>query len=129
MWLQKWSPNFKPEEDLLIALVWVLLPKLPFHMHTWHYVKQIVSSVGTPLEMDAVTRGKTRPSMAKVRVEIDLLKPQPDSVYVGLIHENVPQTSFMQKLEYEGIPKYCKHCRKLRHMLADCRVLEKKKGC
>ncbi|KAM3341889.1 hypothetical protein P3S68_026855 [Capsicum galapagoense] len=39
MWLQKWSPDFKPEEDLLIAPLWVLLPKLPFHMHTWHYVK------------------------------------------------------------------------------------------
>ncbi|KAM3251581.1 hypothetical protein P3L10_005651 [Capsicum annuum] len=33
MWLQKWTPDFKPEEDLPIAPVWVLLPKLPFHMH------------------------------------------------------------------------------------------------
>ncbi|PHU20923.1 hypothetical protein BC332_12074 [Capsicum chinense] len=39
MWLQKWLPDFKPEEDLPIAPLWVLLPKLPFHMHTWHYVK------------------------------------------------------------------------------------------
>ncbi|XP_060203078.1 uncharacterized protein LOC132631524 [Lycium barbarum] len=128
MWLQKWSPNFKPEEDLPIAPVWVLLPKLPFHLHTWHYLKQIVSSVGTPLEMDMATKGRTRPSMAKVRVEIDLLKPQPEAVYIGLVHENAPQYGYMQKLEYEGIPKYCRHCRKLGHMMADCRVLEKKKA-
>ncbi|MCE0481121.1 hypothetical protein HAX54_038536 [Datura stramonium] len=55
------------------------------------------------------TRCRTRPSMAKVRVEIDLLKPQADVVYVGLVHDNAPQTGFMQKIEYEGVPKYCKH--------------------
>lgn len=96
-------------------------------MHTWEYIKQIVSSVGTSLEMDLATKGRTRISMAKVRVEIDLLKPQSESVYVGLIHENSPQTGFMQKLEYEGIPKYCKHCKKLGHVMANCRVLERKK--
>lgn len=39
MWLQKWSPNFKPKEDLPVAPAWVLLPGLPFHMHEWHYIK------------------------------------------------------------------------------------------
>ncbi|OIS98687.1 hypothetical protein A4A49_00379 [Nicotiana attenuata] len=66
MWLQRWSPDFKPEEDLPMAPVWVLLPGLPYHMHTWHYVKLVVSVVRTPLEMDLATRGKTRPSMGKV---------------------------------------------------------------
>ncbi|KAM3325429.1 hypothetical protein P3S67_000554 [Capsicum chacoense] len=80
MWLQKWMRDFKPEEDLPIAPVWVLLPKLPFHMHTWQYIKQIVSSVVTPFEMDQATRSRTRPSMAKVRVEIDMLKPQQESL-------------------------------------------------
>ncbi|OIT32140.1 hypothetical protein A4A49_08908 [Nicotiana attenuata] len=65
MWLQKWSPDFKPEKDLPIAPVWVLLPGLPFHMHTWNYVKQVVSAIGTPLEMDLATKGRTTPSMAK----------------------------------------------------------------
>lgn len=80
MWLQKWSPDFKPEEDMPIVPVWVNLPRLPFHLHTWHYVKQIASKAGTPLEMNITTRGKTRPSMAKVRLEVDLLKPLLTSV-------------------------------------------------
>ncbi|XP_059295378.1 uncharacterized protein LOC132048698 [Lycium ferocissimum] len=128
MWLQKWSPDFKPEEDIPIAPVWVLLPKLPYHLHYWHYIKQIVQSIGTPLELDSATKGRTRPSMAKIRVEIDLLKPLPDAIYVGLIHENSPQTGFMQKIEYEGIPKYCKHCKKLGHRMIECRTLERKKA-
>ncbi|OIS98210.1 hypothetical protein A4A49_21890 [Nicotiana attenuata] len=106
MWLQKWSPDFKPEEDLPIAPIWVLLPGLAFHMHTWIYVKQVVRAIGTPLEMDLATKGRTRPSMAKVKVEIDLLKDQPNSVYVGQTYDNAPQKDFVQKIEYEGVPKY-----------------------
>ncbi|XP_009610625.1 uncharacterized protein [Nicotiana tomentosiformis] len=126
MWLQRWSPDFKPKEDLPVAPVWVLLPRLHFHMHRWQYVKQVVSAVGTPLEMDLATRGKARPSMAKVRIEIDLLKQQPDSVYVGQVYDDAPQKGFVQKLEYEGVPRYYKHCRKLRHNMMNCRVLERK---
>ncbi|XP_059277823.1 uncharacterized protein LOC132032010 [Lycium ferocissimum] len=65
MWLQKWHPDFKPEEDSPIVPVWVLLPKLPFHCHAWHYVRQIVAPVGIPLNMDAATTSRTRPGMAK----------------------------------------------------------------
>nr|XP_009770480.1 PREDICTED: uncharacterized protein LOC104221176 [Nicotiana sylvestris] len=96
-------------------------------MHTWNYVKQVVSAIGTPLEMDLATRGRTRPSMAKVRVEIDQLKNQPYSVYVGQIYKNAPQKDFVQKLEFEGIPKYCKFCRTLGHNMINCRALERKK--
>ncbi|MCD7463644.1 hypothetical protein HAX54_050981, partial [Datura stramonium] len=45
MWLQRWSPNFKLDEDIPIA--------------------PIVSSTGTPLTLDTATNGRTRPSMAK----------------------------------------------------------------
>ncbi|KAF3639408.1 hypothetical protein FXO37_23975 [Capsicum annuum] len=97
MWLQKWLPDFKPEEDLPIALVWVLLPALPFHLHTWHYIKQQVSNVGTPLEMDNTTRSQARPSIVKVRVEIDLLKTLPDVIWVGLENETSPLRGYTQK--------------------------------
>lgn len=39
MWLQKWPPDFKLEEDFPVTLAWVLLPALLFHMHDWHYIK------------------------------------------------------------------------------------------
>ncbi|OIT26491.1 hypothetical protein A4A49_24679 [Nicotiana attenuata] len=97
MWLQKWSPDFKPEEDSPIAPVWVLLRGLPFNMHSWHYVKQILSSVGTPLTLDVATSGKTRPSMAKARVEIDLLKPQLESVWVGKLGHNMMNCRLLEK--------------------------------
>lgn len=125
MWLQKWSPDFKLEEDLPIVPVLVLLPQLPFHLHTWYYLRQITREIGTPLEMDTATRSKTRPSMAKVRVEVDLLKPLLTSVWVGDKDEDSPIKGFVQKVEYEYAPKFCKHCKKLGHSLVNCRVLER----
>ncbi|OIT22576.1 hypothetical protein A4A49_30549 [Nicotiana attenuata] len=94
-------------------------------MHTWHYVKQIVSNVGTPLALDDATYGRTRPSMAKVRVEIDSTRSIPSSVWVGSEDENSPLKGYTQKIEYENIPKYCEHCRKIGHKMMNFRVLEK----
>lgn len=127
MWLTKWTPDWKPEEDASYAPVWVLLPKLPMNCHKWDYIKQILAPVGIPLAIDTATRGRTRPSMAKVRVEIDLLKPQLEQVWVGLEDDNTGLKGFAQKNEYEAVPKYCKHCRLLGHSIVQCRFLEKKK--
>ncbi|OIT30410.1 hypothetical protein A4A49_17714 [Nicotiana attenuata] len=127
MWLQKWTPNFKPEEDLPIVPVWDLLPGLPFHMHNWSYVKQILEEVGTPLDLDVATKTMNRPSMAKVRVEINLLKPFITNVWVGDEDDDSPLKEFVQRTEYENIPKFYKHCRKLGHYLINYRILEKKK--
>ncbi|OIT32841.1 hypothetical protein A4A49_39314 [Nicotiana attenuata] len=65
--------------------------------------------------------------MAKIRVEVDLLKPLSQSVFVGQEYEDSPLKDYTQKLEYEGVPKYCKHCRKIGHYMVNCRALEKKK--
>ncbi|OIT39211.1 hypothetical protein A4A49_28977 [Nicotiana attenuata] len=65
--------------------------------------------------------------MAKIIVEVDLLKPLPQSVFVGQEYEDSPLKGYTQKLEYEGVPKYCKHCRKIGHYMINCSVLEKKK--
>ncbi|XP_070047464.1 uncharacterized protein [Nicotiana tomentosiformis] len=81
-------------------------------MHNWHYAKQICSEIGTPLALDVAIGGKTRPSMEKVRVEIDLLKPLVKSVFVRsktgetdkkekLINED-GHNSGVQKEEKEG---------------------------
>ncbi|XP_070050094.1 uncharacterized protein [Nicotiana tomentosiformis] len=127
MWLTKWTPNWKPKEDAPYAPVWVLLPKLPMNCHKWDYIKQILAPVGILLAIDTTTRGRTRPSMAKVRVKIDLLKPQLEQVWVGLEDDNTGFKGFAQKIEYEAVPKYCKHCRLLGHSVVQCRFLEKKK--
>ncbi|XP_070046252.1 uncharacterized protein [Nicotiana tomentosiformis] len=64
--------------------------------------------------------------MVKIRVEVNLLKPLPESVFIGQEYEDSPLDGYTQKLKYEGIHEYCKHCRKLGHNVIECRALEKK---
>lgn len=75
--------------------------------------------------MDAATTSKTRPNMAKVRVELDLLKSHLDNVWVGIKDEGSPLKGFTKKVEYEIIPKYYKHCKKIGHNIMNCRIFEK----
>nr|XP_033516369.1 uncharacterized protein LOC104112999 [Nicotiana tomentosiformis] len=125
MSLEKWTPDFKPDVDSPIVPVWVLLPELSFHCHTWHYVKQIAGPIGTPLSMDIATDYRTRPNIAKVRVEVDLTKPKLNSIWVGSEDEQSPLNGFTQNLEYENVPKYCRHCKLLGHSILQCRKIEK----
>nr|XP_009777335.1 PREDICTED: stress response protein NST1-like [Nicotiana sylvestris] len=127
MWLQKWTPDFRREEDSPIAPIWVLLLGLPFHCHMWYYIKQILSPVGVPLSMDLATDYRTRLGMAKVRVEVNLTKPRLQSVWFRQEDESNPLKGFTQKLEYEGVPKYCKHCRILGHSVVQYKILEKER--
>nr|XP_009758915.1 PREDICTED: uncharacterized protein LOC104211540 isoform X1 [Nicotiana sylvestris] len=128
MWLEMWTPDFRPDHDSPIVPVWFLLPELLFHCHSWHYAKQVLKPVGKPLSMDVATFGRTRPSTAKVRVDIDLTKPQETSVYVGQEEETNPLKGFTEKIEYEHVPKYCKHCKLIGHSLVQCRAAIKKKS-
>ncbi|KAG5618662.1 hypothetical protein H5410_018486 [Solanum commersonii] len=72
--------------------------------------KHIIREVGKSIELDIATKTMTRPSMAKARVEIDLLRPLVHNVWVGTEDDNTPLSGFSQKIEYENIPKFCKHC-------------------
>lgn len=78
--------------------------------------------------MGIATKGWTRPSMAKVRVEIDLTKPRVNHVWVGLRNATNPLEGYEQKVEYEGVPKYCNYCRLQGHYMNQCRRLERDKA-
>lgn len=47
-----------------------------------------------PLRLDAATSTLKRPSMARIQLEIDILKPRPDRIWIGMGDENC----FLQKL-------------------------------
>ncbi|XP_059289250.1 J protein JJJ2-like [Lycium ferocissimum] len=127
MWLEQWTPDFKSDEDAPFAPVWVLLPGLPLNCHYWDYIKQILSPVGVPQMLDNATIAKNRPSLAKARVIIDLTKPRVEKIWIGLEDEDTPLRGFYQKLDYEQVPKYCKHYKRIGHSLEVCRWAEKKK--
>ncbi|XP_009764067.1 uncharacterized protein [Nicotiana sylvestris] len=123
----KWSPDFNPNEETSLAPIWILLPELPFHMFKWEYLKQVLEQIGTPMKEDIATIARTRSYMAKVRVEVDLMKSLPNSVFIGIEGDTTRLKGKDQKLEYEGVPTFCKTCKLYGHDYERCKVEARKR--
>lgn len=70
----RWNLDFRPDVESLIAPVWISLPNLPLFL----FDKQCLLSVGRlishPLTLDAPTTNLSSPSVARICVEVDLLR-------------------------------------------------------
>lgn len=69
----KWEPLFNPEEETTIAIAWISFPSLPPNFFGKETIFLMAEAVGKPLQVDMATKNKTRPSCARVKVEVDLL--------------------------------------------------------
>ncbi|WMV47683.1 hypothetical protein MTR67_041068 [Solanum verrucosum] len=107
MKIMKWSTTFKPNSDHSLAPVWVNLPDLKWHLFEWDAICRILEPIGTPLLLDKATLTKTRPTIAKVRVEIDLTKPFIDEVILEITNRDGLTEMINQRTEYETIPAFC----------------------
>ena len=76
----KWSTSFHVDRESSLAPVWFNLAKLPVHLFDKQCLFQIVSCLGRPLFIDSATANLTRPSVARVCVEVDLLKELPSRI-------------------------------------------------
>ena len=71
-----------------------------------HTLFGLASLIGHPLRIDEATANLKRPSVARVQVEIDLLRPRPPHIWIGLGEND----GYWQRIEYETIPDYCQLC-------------------
>ncbi|KAK4724559.1 hypothetical protein R3W88_027338 [Solanum pinnatisectum] len=69
----KWNPWFEPEVETTIGVAWISFPDLPLNFFAKDAIFPIATAVGKPLTMDMETRNQTRPSCAKVKIEVDLM--------------------------------------------------------
>lgn len=126
MMMFKWSPNFDPYKETSLAPIWVLLLELPFHVFRWDYLRQVLKQIFA-YERGQATITRIKPYLAKVRVEVGLMKPLPDSVFVGIEGDVSGLKERDQKLEYEGVPAFCRTCRLLGHDILICKIEAKKR--
>nr|GMC82593.1 uncharacterized protein LOC109164037 [Ipomoea batatas] len=120
----RWTPEFDTRFETSLALVWVLLPNLKAHCFYIPCIKQIVKPIGRFLHVDADTAKFSRPNVAKVKVEVDLMKPLRQKIFIRL-GSKIPgreDFGFWQSIEYEKIPPYCLTCWKQGHLSSSCRV-------
>ncbi|KAK4346141.1 hypothetical protein RND71_036317 [Anisodus tanguticus] len=94
-------------------------PGLPPHFHGESSLFSMAASVGIPISIDSATRNKTRPSSARVKVEVDLLKVHPKSVLIQ-VGEGAEITSTQQRIRYDFLPKYCTNCKLQGHDSIGC---------
>ncbi|XP_059289380.1 uncharacterized protein LOC132042890 [Lycium ferocissimum] len=120
----KWDPWFDPEEETSIAIAWISFPTLPPNYFVKEALFSLASAVGKPLHVDLATKNKTRPSCARVKVEVDLLAEHPKRVQIQCINPANGETrSRWIKIKYDFMPKYCTHCCLQGHDEDGCRVL------
>ena len=113
----KWTPSFSVDSEPSIVPIWIRLPNLPVHFFAKGPLFSIGRLVGEPLRLDASTAAITRPNVARLCVEIDLLKDLPNRVWI--VNGSF---GFWQKIEYENVPDYCRCCHKLGHTADVCKI-------
>ena len=114
----KRSIDFHVDRETSVVPVWFALPKLPVHLFHKECLFPIVACLGQPLCVDAATAQGSRPNMARVCVEIDLMKELPSRVWISFGE----RLGFWQPLVPENLPRYCGHCFHQDHSDAECRV-------
>ncbi|KAK4384684.1 hypothetical protein Sango_3036000 [Sesamum angolense] len=113
----KWTPDFDPQIESPIALVWIRLPALPVHLFEKNALFTLATKIGKPLRMDEPTADLSRPDLARVCIEIDVTSPK-----VQAVHLQIEGKTYMQQVIYENCPPYCTSCNHLGHEIANCIV-------
>lgn len=71
----------------------------------------LVKLVGNPLHVYLATQNCTRPSCAKVNVEVNLLAKLPQRIKIVEEDDEIgPDESKCIKIKCDYLPKYCKTC-------------------
>ncbi|KAL0924110.1 hypothetical protein M5K25_004918 [Dendrobium thyrsiflorum] len=83
MRLLKWTPDFDVREESPIVPVWVCFPNLRLHFFNNQVLFALASFFGRPLQTDQATSNLSRPSVARVLVELDVSKKFPKKIWIG----------------------------------------------
>lgn len=68
------------------------------------------------------TYSKSRGNAAKIKVEIDLLKPSKDQIRLGFKRlDSNEEDGYWLDIEYEGAPSYCQYCCMQGHDILSCK--------
>jgi hypothetical protein len=114
MYLNKWTPDFSPENDIPSAVpVWVRLPFLPLHCWNDETIRNIGNTLGKFIDRSEPKDGLQ--ACARLCVEVDLEKGLPEAIQL-----NLDSWSYIQQVDYEQIPFKCKICHEYGHFAKSC---------
>ncbi|WMV45224.1 hypothetical protein MTR67_038609 [Solanum verrucosum] len=121
--IQRWTPWFNPKEETPIVLAWISFPSLSTQIFAREALFPLASAVGTPLQVDKATTGKSRPSVARVKVGVNLLSSLPNRVRMFFKDEKTSVVKeVLQKIVYDKLPSYCTTCKHQGPKEEECRL-------
>ncbi|VFQ86987.1 unnamed protein product [Cuscuta campestris] len=106
----RWTHDFDPNADSPLIPVWIGLEGLPIHLFDSLALFSNGNLLGKPLKTDSATETLSRPSVARICVEIDTSKELPRSVWIHL-----GELTFLQPITYEDLQDYCPSCKSFGH--------------
>ncbi|XP_074288752.1 uncharacterized protein LOC141613909 [Silene latifolia] len=116
--LKQWTPTFSKEMDSVSTVpTWVLFLDLDPFMWSEKVLSKMASVAGKPLFADPPTTYKSKLSVARVPVEVDVAGDLPTAVQLHSPYHG--ETT--QRIIYEWLPHYCHCCRKLGHTKEKCK--------
>ncbi|KAG5570617.1 hypothetical protein H5410_060383 [Solanum commersonii] len=118
----KWDPMFNPEEETSTAIAWISFPSLPPNFFGEEAVFSLAAAVGKPLQVDMATKNQTRPSCARVKVEVDLLGEFSKRIKIGIRKGNNEVVEKWIRIKYDYVPRYCTTCKIQGHSEEECYV-------
>ncbi|KAL4347073.1 hypothetical protein GQ457_17G019390 [Hibiscus cannabinus] len=112
--VQPWSRGFSTSVTHLDkVMVWVRLPRLPYHYYTKSLFRYIANVIGRVVRIDYNTEDGKRGRFARVAVIVDLNRP----LVSGIVSDGT-----RQDIEYEGLPSICYSCGKYGHAKENCGI-------
>ncbi|KAH0696399.1 hypothetical protein KY290_013766 [Solanum tuberosum] len=119
-----YDANFKAGEETTKATIWISFPDLLPTFFVKEVLFSLTSVVGKPLQLELATIKKTRPSCARVKVQVDLLTEKPKFVQMQLEDESTLEKRIINvRIQYDFLPAYCIKCKLQGHGEEECRVL------
>ncbi|KAL0923930.1 hypothetical protein M5K25_004719 [Dendrobium thyrsiflorum] len=81
-------------------------PMIAFFFNS-HVLHALGSLFGRPLQSDHATASRSRSSVARILMELEITKKYPKDIWLGS-----ETSSYLHKVEYENVPDFCTRCTK-----------------
>lgn len=120
MRVSKRSAYFNLWVELSFVPSWIGFEDVPIHLFNKGILFSTARTIGQHFKLVEATTNMTRPSVARVCVELDLLTPFPQRIWIGIGSNR----GFWQNVLYEDLPSYCSHYLRLGHAAKNCKRME-----
>ncbi|KAG5581018.1 hypothetical protein H5410_051645 [Solanum commersonii] len=101
-----YGANFKASEETSQATTWISFQNILPTFFVNEVLFSLAAVVGEPLQLNLATINKTRPSCARVKVQLDMLVDKPQYVQLQIENNNNQEIKIIKvKIQYDSLPR------------------------